>query len=130
MARAGFPEAYYTNAVKCFPPDGKGSNREPTDRELGNCREHLLAELDAVDPAAVVTTGKHATRSLLAAAGRDLDRFLDAVLEPVDCPDLGVTAVPLVHPSYREVWIGRLGYEHDEYVAELGRLLGQIVGDA
>jgi uracil-DNA glycosylase family 4 len=130
MARAGFPDAYYTNAVKCFPPDGEGSNRGPTDRELENCRGHLRAELDAVDPAAVVATGKHATRSVLSAADRDLESFLDAVLDPIDCRDLGVTAVPLVHPSYREVWIGRLGYEYGEYVAELGRRLKRIVGNA
>ena len=59
------------------------------------------------------------------ACGRSeaLDGFLDAVLDPVDCPMLGVTVVPLLHPSYREVWLGRLGLSLAEYRAELRALL-------
>jgi uracil-DNA glycosylase len=129
MRRAGYPDAFYTNAVKCFPADGEGSNREPTADELADCRGHLLAELDAVDPAAVVTTGAHATRSVLAAADRDLDGgFLEATLEPVAVPELDAVVVPLVHPSYREVWIARLGYDYGEYVAQLRAVLDRFVG--
>lgn len=128
MARAGYPEPFFTNAVKCFPPDGEGSNREPTAGELKNCREHLLAELAVVDPDVVVTTGKHATESVLAAEGRSVDGFLETVLDPIDCPDLGVTVLPLVHPSYREVWLSRLGYDYEEYVAEFGGLLDELTG--
>ncbi|PSQ16291.1 uracil-DNA glycosylase [Halobacteriales archaeon QS_8_69_26] len=129
MRRAGHPDAYYTNAVKCFPADGSGSNREPTPTERARCRDHLVAELDHVDPDAVVPTGKHATLSVLSAAGRDLSGFLDSVLDPVECPDLGVTVLPLVHPSYREVWIGRLGYDYEEYVVTLGERLDAILGN-
>ncbi|WP_101295211.1 uracil-DNA glycosylase [Halegenticoccus soli] len=106
---------YYTNAVKCFPRGDGGSNREPTRAELENCRTHLEAEIEAVDPAVVVATGKHATRTVLAFEGRDLDGFLDAVLDPVDCPALGVRLLPILHPSYQEVWLSRLGYAPEEY---------------
>ncbi len=134
LVQAGYPGAYYTNAVKCFPaadPDadpGAATNREPTGEELAACRRHLLAELETIDPAVVVTTGTHATRSVLSAAGQTVDGFLDLVLDPVDCPDLGVRVLPLVHPSYREVWIGRLGYEYEEYVTAIGNRLDGIVG--
>lgn len=113
LASVGHPDAFYTNAVKCFPadPDDPSTNREPTAEERRTCRDHLLAELDLVDPAVVVPTGRHATTSLFAAAGRDLDGFLDAVLTPVDLSALDVTALPLLHPSYQDVWRGRLGYE-------------------
>jgi uracil-DNA glycosylase family 4 len=113
LAAAGYPDAFYTNAVKCFPaaPEDPSTNREPTAEERTNCREHLLAELETVDPAVVVPTGKHATTSLFAAADRDLDGFLDAALTPVELPALGATAVPLLHPSYQDVWRGRLGYD-------------------
>ncbi len=112
LAGVGYPEAFYTNAVKCFPadPEDPSTNREPTAAERERCRDHLLTELDAVDPAVVVPTGKHATTSLFAAADRDLDRFLDAVLAPVSLPELGVTALPLLHPSYQAVWRSRLGF--------------------
>lgn len=124
VADVGFAgDCYFTNAVKCHPPE----NRDPTAEERANCRPYLLAELDEVAPDAVLATGKHATLSVLAAAGRDGDRaavrdgFLDAVLEAVET-DLG-TVVPLLHPSYQEVWLSRLGYDREEYVAELRAVL-------
>lgn len=107
--------AFYTNAVKCFPEGEEGSNREPTDEELSNCRGHLEAELEAVDPAVVVATGRHATATLLAFEGEELDGFLDSVCEPRECPTLGVTLLPILHPSYQEVWLSRLGLTEAEY---------------
>ena len=118
LERLGYDEdAYYTNAVKCFPadPDDPSTNREPTADERATCRTHLLAELETIDPTVVLATGKHATTSVLAAEGRDLEGFLDSVLEPVWCERLDVWLVPILHPSYQDVWIGRLGYEPTEY---------------
>jgi len=112
---AGFGTAYYTNAVKCHPPE----NRDPTDAELANCRPYLVREVEAVAPRAVLATGKHATRTVLALDDRRLDGFVDSVLEPFDSDALGVPVVPLLHPSYQEVWLSRLGYDRSEYVREL-----------
>jgi uracil-DNA glycosylase family 4 len=123
-------EPYYTNAVKCFPRDADAeavTNREPTARERRRCRAHLRAELRQVDPAVVAPTGKHATTSVLALAGRDLDGFLDAVLDPVACPALDATVVPLLHPSYRDVWAARLGYDAGGYRAAVGAVLDELV---
>lgn len=106
---------YYTNAVKCFPSDEEGSNREPTADERTACRAHLEAELTSRDPTVVVPTGKHATQTLFAVEDRSLESFLDTVLVPQSCPTLGVTLVPLLHPSYQEVWLARLGYDEAEY---------------
>jgi len=113
-------EPYYTNAVKCFPSDGEGSNREPTDAERRRCGAHLLKELAQVAPAAVVPTGKHATASVFALAGRDLEGFLEAVLSPVAWTALDATVVPILHPSYQDVWVSRLGYGPDEYRTAVG----------
>ena len=116
LADLGYGDrAYYTNAVKCFPEGEDGGNREPTDGELSNCRTHLESELAVVDPAVVVATGRHATETLLAFEGRALDGFLNSVCEPVDLPDLGVTLLPILHPSYQEVWLSRLDLTEDEY---------------
>ncbi|RQG96093.1 uracil-DNA glycosylase [Natrarchaeobius oligotrophus] len=126
LERIGYGEdAYYTNAVKCFPADdapGNGdapTNREPTAEERTNCRGHLLTELEVVDPDVVLATGKHATKTVLAAEGRDLDGFLECVLEPVRCDRLGTWLVPVLHPSYQDVWIGRLGYDPDGYLVAI-----------
>ncbi len=136
LARIGYDEdAYYTNAVKCFPAseepgsstasgasvseDDSTTNREPTPEERSNCRTHLLTELDLVDPTVVLATGKHATKTVLAAADRSLDGFLDTVLEPIELDSLGVWLLPILHPSYQDVWIGRLGYDPEAYLAAI-----------
>lgn len=119
-------ELYFTNAVKCFPRDTSGdppdgtddasaSNREPTPRERERCRSHLLSELETVEPACVIATGRHATQSLFAAEGRTLEGFLETVLTPVETETLGAPILPLLHPSYQDVWIARLGYDADGY---------------
>ncbi|ELZ90630.1 MULTISPECIES: uracil-DNA glycosylase [Haloferax] len=124
MAAVGYESGvFYTNAVKCFPSDGEGSNRAPTAAEKANCRDHLVSELEAVDPDVVVPTGRHATESVLALDDASLDGFLDTVLDPVESERFGYTVVPLLHPSYRDVWLSRLGYELDEYLADLEALL-------
>jgi uracil-DNA glycosylase family 4 len=118
-------DPYYTNAVKCFPADSEdpATNREPTTVERRRCAAHLRTEIDAVDPAVVVTTGRHATEAVLNFEDRTLDGFLDAVLEPTECPTLGVTLVPVLHPSYQDVWLSRLGYDAETYRRELAALL-------
>nr|WP_245742116.1 uracil-DNA glycosylase [Natrinema salaciae] len=123
-------DAYYTNAVKCFPAsaDDPTSNREPTAEERATCRTHLLTELEEIDPAVVLATGKHATKTVLAAEDRELDGFLDSVLEPVRCERLDVWLVPILHPSYQDVWIGRLGYEPAEYLEAVGETLDRLRG--
>ncbi len=113
-------DAYYTNAVKCFPAaDDETTNREPTAEERATCRSHLLAELESVSPAVVLATGKHATTTILEAEGRDLEGFLDAVLDPVRCDRLETWLLPILHPSYQDVWIARLGYDPAAYVAAI-----------
>lgn len=120
FARLGYADrVFYTNAVKCFPSDGAGSNREPTADERANCRPHLATEIETVDPAIVVATGKHATASLLAFDGRTVDGFLESVLEPVRIEALGVDVLPILHPSYQEVWLARLGYDEPAYRAAI-----------
>ncbi len=51
LARA---DVRVTNCARCRPPE----NRDPTAAELANCRDHLDAEVAAVDPEVVVTLGK------------------------------------------------------------------------
>lgn len=134
LAEAGVTDAYYTNAVKCYPsaahdadgnPTGEAheENRAPTDAERANCRPYLREEVRRVDPETVLATGNHATRSLLAVEDRTVDGFLDLVLKPHACPTLGATVVPLLHPSYQEVWLDRLGYGREQYLAALRELV-------
>ncbi len=129
LAAAGYGHrrCYFTNAVKCFPADAAEDSRAPTASELGNCRPHLRTEVDTVEPGAVVPTGRHATESVLAFDGRTLDGFLDRVLEPIQSETLGVPVVPLLHPSYQDVWIAELGFEPEGYRAAIVETLDRVV---
>lgn len=125
LADAGFghEDCYFTNAVKCHPP----GNRDPTGEELANCRPYLVAEVETLAPDAVVTTGKHAAETVLALDSETLDGFLDSVLDPRESDALGVPVVPLLHPSYQEVWLSRLGFSRDEYVTEIECAIQQTI---
>jgi uracil-DNA glycosylase family 4 len=48
-------EVFITNVVKCRPPD----NRDPEPAEIGACAPYLERQLQILDPALVVTLGRH-----------------------------------------------------------------------
>ena len=48
-------EVFITNVVKCRPPD----NRDPQPDEIAACSKYLLRQLEVLDPAVVVTLGRH-----------------------------------------------------------------------
>jgi uracil-DNA glycosylase family 4 len=114
--------------VKCFPGGEDGSNREPTATERANCRGHLESELESVEPDVVVSTGKHATATMLAFEGQAIAGFVERVLVPERLPSLGCSLLPLLHPSYQDVWVARLGYDDGEYEARIGEALAGLVG--
>jgi len=48
-------DVFITNIVKCRPPD----NRDPEADEIAACEPYLRRQLEALDPALVVTLGRH-----------------------------------------------------------------------
>ena len=60
---AGFTrsDVYITNVVKCRPPN----NRQPLKEEQDACREHLLKELQIIQPKVICILGNTAFGSLL-----------------------------------------------------------------
>ena len=48
-------EVFITNIVKCRPPD----NRDPMPDEVAACAPYLRRQLDVLDPAVIVTLGRH-----------------------------------------------------------------------
>jgi len=63
LEKAALPrtDAFITNAVKCRPPD----NRKPRADEIASCRAYLLAQIEAVRPAVIVTLGDTALKGLI-----------------------------------------------------------------
>ncbi|HEY3164847.1 MAG TPA: uracil-DNA glycosylase [Candidatus Limnocylindrales bacterium] len=48
-------DVFITNVVKCRPPD----NRDPEPDEVAACAPYLKRQLEALDPALIVTLGRH-----------------------------------------------------------------------
>jgi len=48
-------DVFITNVVKCRPPD----NRDPEPDEVAACAPYLRRQLEVLDPALVVTLGRH-----------------------------------------------------------------------
>jgi uracil-DNA glycosylase len=48
-------DVFITNVVKCRPPD----NRDPEPDEIAACEPYLRRQLEVLDPAVVVTLGRH-----------------------------------------------------------------------
>ena len=51
----GRDEVFITNVVKCRPPD----NRDPEPDEIAACAPYLQRQLEVLDPALIVTLGRH-----------------------------------------------------------------------
>ena len=119
LARA---DVRITNCVRCRPP----GNRDPSTEELANCRGHLEAEIDALDPELIVTLGKVPSEHLL-------DRSVRITAESGDVVDARVGGASRrlllsVHPaatlydrSQRDGFL--------ETIARAGELSGVVAGD-
>ncbi|HEX2221287.1 MAG TPA: uracil-DNA glycosylase [Candidatus Limnocylindria bacterium] len=57
-------DVFITNVVKCRPP----GNRDPEPGEIGACRDYLDRQERAIDPAVVVTLGRHSLARYLPGA--------------------------------------------------------------
>ena len=117
IARANLGRVFITNLVRCNPRDGRGRNRDPSAREIANCREHLAAELEVVRPRIVVCLGAVAWREI---AGREAP-FRPRRPGAINNGD-GVLLYPMYHPAY----VVRGAYPAQAYARDfmrLGRLL-------
>ena len=111
--------AYVTNAVKHFKWRSQGKRRlhqTPRAGEIEACKPWLQAEVEAVEPQALLAMGATAARSLFGTkvkVTKDRGRPLESPLAPV--------ATVTVHPSA----ILRLR-DHDEREAELAAFVADL----
>ena len=88
---------YVTNAVKHFKWEPRGKSRlhkNPSAREVAACRPWLMAEMQVVKPALVVSLGATAARALLGPGARVLRQRGQIVEGPH-----GVPVLITVHPA-------------------------------
>ena len=88
-------DVFITNVVKCRPP----GNRDPQPDEIEACAPHLRHQLEALDPAIVVTVGKHSLERF-----RPGDRIsgVHGTTRPID-PATGArdaVAFAMYHPAF------------------------------
>lgn len=57
-------DVFITNVVKCRPPD----NRDPQPDEIAACASYLRRQLEVLDPAVVVTLGRHSMATFMPGA--------------------------------------------------------------
>jgi DNA polymerase len=57
-------DVFITNVVKCRPPD----NRDPQPDEIAACAGYLRRQLEVLDPAVVVTLGRHSMGTFMPGA--------------------------------------------------------------
>lgn len=116
-------ETYVTNAVKHFKWKARGKRRlhqTPRVGEIEACKPWLLAEIEAVQPRALLAMGATATRSLFGSKFKVLKNRGSQIDSPL-APVASVT----IHPSA----ILRLR-EHDEREAEFAGFVADLEGVA
>jgi uracil-DNA glycosylase len=87
-------DVFITNVVKCRPP----GNRDPEPGEIAACAPYLRRQLEALDPAVVITLGRHSLQTFMPGA-----RIGQAhgTLRPAD-PATGArdaTVLAMYHPA-------------------------------
>ncbi len=101
-------DVFITNIVKCRPPE----NRDPEPDEIAACAPYLRRQLEILDPALVVTLGRHSLGRFM--PGARISQ-VHGTLGPVN-PDTGAAralAFALYHPAaaLRATEIERTSYE-------------------
>ena len=87
-------EVFITNVVKCRPP----GNRDPEPDEIAACRPYLERQLQVLDPAIVVTLGRHSLQTFM--PGERISQ-VHGTARPAD-PSTGAratTAYAMYHPA-------------------------------
>jgi uracil-DNA glycosylase len=109
---ANLDGVFITNVVRCNPRDSRGRNRDPSAREISNCRNHLKAELALARPRLVVGLGRIAWREI---AGHDTP--FSPRRPSVICLG-GLSLFPMYHPAY----VIRGAYSEQAYANDFDRL--------
>ena len=87
-------DVFITNVVKCRPPD----NRDPEPDEVAACAPYLKRQLAVLDPALIVTLGRHSMGRFMPGARISQAHGTTAPVDPASgAPDATVFA--MYHPA-------------------------------
>lgn len=117
-------EIFVTNAVLCNPRDEKGNNAPPSRETLRNCSTNLARQIEAIDPAIVVTLGAAALDATRLIENHDLS--LSSAVRTAQNWN-GRILIPLYHPGARAMVHRNFAAQTADYyfVGEMYRRLGR-----
>ena len=89
-------DVYIINTVKCRPPE----NRVPTDDEKAACRKFLEAQIDIINPKAIILCGATAMKSFLTLDKKQTISKVRGQWVDVVVDGKNYKAMTIFHPSY------------------------------
>ncbi|MBW3660067.1 MAG: uracil-DNA glycosylase [Gemmatimonadetes bacterium] len=117
LAAIGFgrDEVFITNVLKCRPPD----NADPLPHQVESCEPYLKRQIAIIDPAVILTLGRHAARTLLgvdstmgAMRGR-VFRYEEVPLVATYHPAALLRNPKLKRPTWEDVQLAREIYDEE-----------------
>ena len=87
-------DVFITNVVKCRPPD----NRDPEPDEVAACAPYLRRQLEVLDPALVVTLGRHSMGRFMPGARISQVHGTTAAVDPASGAR-DATVLAMYHPA-------------------------------
>jgi DNA polymerase len=90
-------DVFITNIVKCRPPE----NRDPMPSEIEICTPYLNRQIGIIEPAMIITLGKHSTAYILNKAGKPFRSITQEHGKTHEATILGVKTLifPTFHPA-------------------------------
>ena len=89
-------DVYIINTVKCRPPE----NRVPTDEEKSACRKFLEAQIDIINPRAIILCGATALRSFVELDKKQTISIVRGQWMNITVDGKEYKAMTIFHPSY------------------------------
>ena len=89
-------DVYIINTVKCRPPE----NRVPTDEEKSACRKFLEAQIDIINPRAIVLCGSTALKSFVELDKKQTISKVRGQWMNITVDGKEYKAMTIFHPSY------------------------------
>lgn len=89
-------DVYVINTVKCRPPE----NRVPTDAEKSSCRKFLEAQIDIINPRAIVLCGATALKSFIELDKKQTISKVRGKWMNITVDGKDYRAITIFHPSY------------------------------
>jgi uracil-DNA glycosylase len=87
-------DVFITNVVKCRPPE----NRDPEPAEITACAPYLRRQLEVLDPAVVVTLGRHSLQTFMPGARIGASHGTSRPVDPASGA-ADATAYAMYHPA-------------------------------